>query len=65
MESAELSGLCPQRLMARVPELTGILPSSAGTEGMGKSLIFTVMKRSIPPDLVEITQLRVSGNSSC
>jgi hypothetical protein len=52
-------------LKAKVPERTGILTSFVGGEGRGEGLIFTVMERSILPDLVGVAKLRVSGNSRC
>ncbi len=52
----------PQRLMARVLVRTGVLPSISG--GGGGSVICTVMERSIPLDIAEVTWLRVSGNST-
>jgi hypothetical protein len=45
---------------------TGGLPSFAGAGGAwGEGMIWTVMKWSVPPDLVRVAQLRVFGNSSC
>jgi len=44
--SCELSGMCPQRLMARVPSRTGILSSLAEAERR-EGLIWTLLERSI------------------
>jgi hypothetical protein len=57
------SELCPQRLMARVLGHTGILTSLL-EQGEGEGLICTVMDRSVPPDLVGVSQLQASGNFS-
>ncbi len=67
--SCELSGLCPQRRMDRIPVRTGILPSLAWAD-VGRMLDLylycdgKVYSALIPPDFVWIAQLRVSGNSS-
>jgi hypothetical protein len=53
--------MCPQSLMARVLERTGVLPNLADEEGGvgGKGVICTVMN-----DIVGVAQLLVSDNSS-
>ncbi len=53
--NCDLSGLCFQRLMSRVPMRTGILPSLAAARvwrGRGEGLFCTVMERSIHNDSV-------------
>jgi hypothetical protein len=62
--SCDISGLCPQRLMYRVPARTGILSSLAAAEGWREGLICTVMEMTMPPDLTRVAQPRFFGNSS-
>ncbi len=62
-DSGDLSGLCSQRLLSRVPARTGIQSSLAAAEG-GVDLICTVIEISIPTDLVGVSQLRFFTISS-
>jgi hypothetical protein len=59
--SCDLSGLCSQRLASRVPARMGILPGLAAAEGR---LDLYCDGRSIPVDLVGVSQLLLFVNSS-
>jgi hypothetical protein len=62
MESAgDLSGLCSQRLMSRVPARIGILPGLAAAAGR---LHLYCDGKSTLVDLVGVSKLLFSGNSS-